>query len=202
MYRDTKQALRSLTGLATSQGGYFTAKQAEKAGYGYPHLTYHIDRGNFERVGRGLYRIPTVPRDEHDEFIRLSLWSRGRDDVPRAVVSHTSALALHDLSDMLPGRVHLTVPRGFRKQPPGNCQLHRGPLGPDDVVARNGFRVTTPRRTLIDVAAERTVPGEQLELAVQEAFDKGMVSRRRLQDAAAEVGADSRLNAVVQKALG
>ncbi len=201
-YRDTKQALRDLTELATTQGGYFTAKQAEKAGYDYPHLTYHIERGNFERVDHGLYRIPTIPRDEHDEFIRLSLWSRGRDDVPQAVVSHESALALHELSDMLPGKVHLTVPRTFRKQPPRNCQLHKGELGPKDVLARSGFRVTTPLRTLIDVAAENTVPTEQLELAVQDAVDRGMVTRRKLKDAAAQSGSNSRLNAAAQKALG
>jgi len=139
-YRDTKQALRDLTELATAQGGYFTAKQAEKAGYDYPHLTYHIERGNFERVDHGLYRIPTIPRDEHDEFIRLSLWSRGRDDAPQAVVSHESALALHDLSNMLPGKVHLTVPRTFRKQPPRNCQLHKGELEPKDVGLFRVFR--------------------------------------------------------------
>jgi len=201
-YRDTKQALRDLTELATTQGGHFTAKQAEKAGYDYPHLTYHIDRGNFERVDHGLYRIPTIPRDEHDEFIRLSLWSRGRDDVPQAVVSHESALALHDLSDMLPGKVHLTVPRTFRKEPPGNCQLHKAELESKDVAARGGFRVTTPLRTLIDVAAENTVPGEQLELAVKDAVDKGMVTLRKLKDAADQASTDSRLNAVVQKAFG
>lgn len=201
-YRDTKQALRDLTELATAQGGYFTAKQAEKAGYDYPHLAYHIDRGNFERIDHGLYRIPTIPRDEHDEFIRLSLWSRSRDDAPQAVVSHESALALHDLSDMLPGKVHLTVPRSFRKQSPRNCQLHKGELGPKDVLARSGFRITTPLRTLIDVAADSTVPTEQLELAVRDAVDKGMVTRRKLKDAAAQAGPDSRFLAAAQKVLG
>ena len=95
-------------------------------------------------------------------------------------MSHGSALALHDLSDLLPGKVHLIVPRTFRKQPPRNSQLHRGQLGPKDVLARSGFRVTRPLRTLIDVAAENTVPAEQLELAVQDAVDKGMVTRRKL----------------------
>ena len=33
------------------------------------------------------------------------------DDPPQAVVSHESALAIHNLSDLLPGKVHLTVPR-------------------------------------------------------------------------------------------
>lgn len=151
----------------------------------------------------GLSRIPTIPRDEYDEFIRLSLWSRGRDDKPQAMVSHESALALYDLSNVLPGKVLLTVPRTFRKQPPRNCQLHKGDLGPKDVLTRSGFRVITPLRTLKDVATANTVPTtEQLKLAVKDALHKGMVTRRKLKDAASQSEPDSRLNAAVQYALG
>ena len=98
-YRSQKYALRSLTALALTQGGYFTAKQAEQAGYRNPHLVYHLKAGNFERAGHGLYRIPTLPLSAHDDLVRLSLWSRGRDDQPQAVVSHQTALGLYDLGD-------------------------------------------------------------------------------------------------------
>ncbi len=199
--RDAQSALRALYDVAAAQGGYFTAKQAARVGYAKQHIAYHVAAGNFERIERGLFRLPTIPRSEHDEFIRLSLWSRGRDDVPQATVSHESALALHELCDVLPGKVHLTVPRTFRKQPPANCRLHRGRLAPVDTSARSGFRVTTPLRTLIDVAAEDTVPAEQLELAVREAFDKGMVTLRRIKDAAQQAGPDRRLRDAVEKAL-
>ena len=83
-YRSTQAARRELSDLAQTQGGYFTAKQATKAGYGRRHLDYHVKVGNFERVDRGLYRLPTVPPSVHDDLIRLSLWSRGRDDQPQA----------------------------------------------------------------------------------------------------------------------
>ena len=106
----------ALFALATSQGGYFTTKQAKEAGYGYKHLDYHETAGNFERVHHGLYRLPTVPISDHDEFIRLSLWSRNQKDEPQAVVSHESALVLHELSEVLPGKIHLTVPPRFRKR--------------------------------------------------------------------------------------
>ena len=102
-YRDTHESLRTLYALAATQGGYFTAKQAAEAGYDYAHLAYHLRTGNFERAGHGLYRLPTIPIAEHDDLIRLSLWSRDRQDRPQAVVSHDSALLLHQLSDVLPG---------------------------------------------------------------------------------------------------
>lgn len=83
MKRSRKDAALALSDLAHEQGGYFTTKQAIKLGYGYRHLDYHETAGNFERVAHGLYRLPTVPRGEHDTLIRHSLWSRNRKDLPQ-----------------------------------------------------------------------------------------------------------------------
>ena len=153
-YRDVQQARRALHAVATTQGGYFTAKQASEAGYGNRHLDYHAKAGNFERVGRGLYRLPMIPLDEQDELIRLSLWSRDRHDHPQAVVSHDTALAFHQLSDVLPVHLHLTVPPSFRKlSPSATVVLHRAVLASADVQEAAGFCVTSPKRTLLDVAA-------------------------------------------------
>jgi hypothetical protein len=98
------------------------------------------------------------------------------------VVSHESALALHDLSDLLAGQTHLTVPPGFRKQAPPGCVLHKEVLRPSDVEVRQGFRVTTPLRTLLDVA-RGNVSQEQLERAVADALRHGLVRRGRLESA-------------------
>jgi predicted transcriptional regulator of viral defense system len=124
-YHSTRQARRLLLELAGSQGGYFTAKQAGAVGYGRQHVEYHVAVGNFERIGHGLYRLPGVALAEHAELIRLSLWSRGRDDRPQAVVSHETALALHGLGDCPEGVVHLTVPRSFRKAAPAGASHRR-----------------------------------------------------------------------------
>jgi predicted transcriptional regulator of viral defense system len=196
-YRDTQHALRTLTAVAGTQGGYFTAHQAEQAGYVYPHLTYHVNRGNFERVGRGLYRIPTIPLGEHDDLIRLTLWSRGRDDVPKAVVSHESALSLHELSDMLPGKVHLTVPPSFRQAAPPGCALHKADIAAHESTAWGAFRVTTPLRTLTDVALEDGVPTEQMQRAIHDALERGLVMLSKLHAAAAGGGPRSRLPTLV-----
>ena len=96
MPRSSRESARVLFAHAIGQGGYFTAKQAHQAGYRYQHLEYHTSVGNFERVKHGLYRIPSIPPGEHDDLIRLSLWSRNQKDEPQAVVSHESALVLHE----------------------------------------------------------------------------------------------------------
>lgn len=194
-YRSPKIALRALYKVATTQGGYFTAKQAAEAGYGKQHIEYHSKSGNFKRIGHGLYRLPTVPHSDHDDFIRITLWSRGRDDAPRGVISHESALALHELSDLLPGKIHLTVPRSFRKRPPRSCVLHRGKVARGDADSWTGFRVTTPLRTLADAAGSDSVSTEQLRQAVVDALDRGQV--RRSQVAVAGKGSP-RLSAILK----
>jgi predicted transcriptional regulator of viral defense system len=179
MKRSAREASRQLFSLAVEQGGYFTAKQAREAGYDYPHLDYHVSCGNIVRVGHGLYRLPDLPPSEYDDLIRLALWSRNRQDQPQAVVSHESALVLHDLSDLLPTKTHLTVPPRFRKRAPHGCIMHRAALPPSDIEERQAFRVTTPLRTLLDVARS-DVSQEQLEMAVAEALRRGLVRQGRL----------------------
>jgi predicted transcriptional regulator of viral defense system len=192
-YRDPHDAIRALHGLATAQGGYFTAKQAASVGYDYPHLAYHLKAGNFERAGHGLYRIVTIPVADHDDLIRLHLWSRDRHDAPAAVVSHASALFLHQLSDVLPRQTHLTVPPGFRKALPKGCVLHKAVLSGTEIEPREGFAVTTPLRTLLDCATDTSVSEEQLAKAVEDATARGMVRPSKLQEAVKRTPAASRL---------
>ena len=179
-YRNTQGSLRSIYAIGAAQGGYFTAKQAAEAGYNYPHLIYHLRTGNFDRAGHGLYRLPTIPTSEHDDFIRLALWSRNREDMPQAAVSHESALLLHQLGDALPHRIHLTVPSSFRKQPPKGCVLHKTNLTPKEIEAREGFSVTTPLRTLTDVVAAASVSDEQLTKAINDALRRGLIRQSDL----------------------
>ena len=192
-YRSTKSARRELSDLAQTQGGYFTSKQAAAAGYAQPHLDYHLKAGNFERAERGLYRMSTVPLSEHDDLIRLSLWSRGRDDQPQAVVSHETALGVLGLGELLPKQTHLTVPHSFRKKPPAGCVLHKGNVALDEIEQREGFRVTKPLRTLIDVASTERVTQDQLNQIVLQALNEGLVRRARLEEAVRRQPPDSRL---------
>ena len=179
-YRDSKAALRSLTALAASQGGYFTASQAEEAGYDYPHLSYHLAQGNFDRASRGLYRIPTLPLSEHDDLIRLWFWSRGREDKPQGVFSHQTALALFDLAEFIPTKIHMTVPKSFRKRPPKGCVLHKASLEKLEWREHDVFRVTTPRRTLEDLAGDPSMPREQFEQAVKDAASRGRIRKSEI----------------------
>lgn len=169
--------------VADRQAGYFTARQALEAGYGYPLQHYHRERGHWVPAGHGLFRLRRYPEGENEQLTRLWLWSRNREGEPQAAISHETALGLWGLSDLMPERVHLSVPKGFRKRPPAGVVLHKADLAEGDVEERDGLPVTTPLRTLLDVARDRRVSPEHLESATREAVERGLVRQRRLREA-------------------
>jgi hypothetical protein len=144
-------------------------------------------------VDRGIFRIPSWPTREDDEYVLWRLWSRDR-----AVVSHESALALHDLGDVSPPRVHLTVPPGFRSNHPG-AVLHTELLPPEDVEEREAYRLTTAERSLLD-SAGGDLSQEQLDVAVSDALERGLVAPRRLRERSDDFG--DRAAVRIERALG
>lgn len=178
--------------MASVQSGYFTASQALDAGYSYQAQRKHVISGDWVRVDRGIYRLLEWPSGPHEDLVRWTLWSRSR-----AVVSHVTALALHELGDVMPARIHLTVPTDFRRRSPG-VVLHVADLPPGDVQQREGFALTTPLRSILDTAADGIEP-DQLARVVGDALARGLVTRRTLRLRADEFGPEAAL--AVERAL-
>jgi hypothetical protein len=186
----------ALMGVVAQQGGYFTARQALWAGYTYPRHHYHIQTGDWERVARGIFRLRDYPLSEREDLIVLSLISHNRASQPEAVFSHETALALHSLGEANSARVHLTVPPHFRRKLPTGVVAHHGDVPPGDWEERDGYRVTTPLRTLIDIAGDAT-SWPYLEAAVRDALRQGMVRRGQLRSAMTSDEAHARLLAAL-----
>lgn len=176
---DRRDLRRALLALASEQAGYFTAAQAKALGYSYQAQAYHRQSGNWTQIDRAIYRLLEWPPSGHDDLVRWSLWTGGR-----GVVSHETALAVHDIGEFEAPRIHLTVPPGFRKDDDA-LVLHKAVLPMEDIEERRGFRVTSVTRSLVDVAS--LAPEEdQLARAIEEALAQGKVTLRRLR-ARAEV---------------
>lgn len=169
-WRDPDEARARLFDIAQQQAGHFTAKQALEAGYSRRLQHYHASRGHWFRIDRGLYRLKEFPPGKHEDLVRWTLWSGGK-----AVVSHESAAALHELGDILPSRVHLTVPPGFRKKDGTGVLLHREPLEKSEIEEGEGYFMTRPLRTLIDLLSAG-VEGDWAAGAIRDAFRRGLVS--------------------------
>jgi len=190
--RDRVDLRRRLAQLAEQQSGYFTAAQALSAGYSYSAQRYHVHRGNWMQIDRALFRLPEWPAGLHEQYVRWFLWSRGR-----AVVSHETALAYYELGDVNPARVHLTVPPGFRQKSHG-VVLHTGELPGDDVRQQQGFKITTPLRSVLDVAAG-DLEIDQLATVIADALRTGAFTRRMLVERSDEFGAPAALR--IERAL-
>jgi predicted transcriptional regulator of viral defense system len=169
--------------LAGGQAGYFTASQARGLGYSPRSLVHHVAAGHFERVSRGFYRLVGVPADPHEDVIAAWLRFAPR----RAVVSHDTALALYDLAPSRSHEIHLVVPREHRprsSQPARGVKLHTTilPLRRDEVARRFGVEITSPARTLADVADIGVDPSVVVE-ATARALATGLVTAGELHEA-------------------
>ena len=183
---DRRELRRKLLQIAGTQSGLFTAAQAREAGYSYPAQKYHVDHGNWTRIDRGIFRLPEWPPGPHEDLVRWVLWTHNR-----GVVSHETAMSVYGLGDVDPTRTHLIVPTGFRKTAPG-VLLHRVSLHHDDIHRHDGFPITTPVRTLLDVASG-DLDLDQLAGAIQEAIASGRATRRELLLRADALGAHAAL---------
>ena len=162
----------SLVETASDHHGYVTMLQARAAGADPTQLRLLAGSGRLEHVARGVYRVPVLPRSEHDDLAFAIAWARGR-----AVVSHESALVLHDLSNVNPSVVHLTAPPDNYPRAQGSApvRIHRRHLPVNDVTVVDGLPVTTVARTIVD-CQELGTDQAQLRLAISNARQSGELS--------------------------
>jgi predicted transcriptional regulator of viral defense system len=190
--QDRRELRRRLLRLAGSQSGLFTAAQARDVGYSYSAQKYHVDHGNWARIDRGVFRLTEWPPQPHEDLVRWVLWSGHR-----AVISHGTALSVHGIGDVDPARIHLTVPPRFHKTAPG-LVLHTDVLPRTDIQHDDGFPITTPTRSILDVAAG-DLDLDQLAAAIREGIQAGKVTGNAIRRRADEFGSHAALR--VERAL-
>lgn len=157
--------------IAAAQDGHFTTAQAAQAGYSPQLLNKHLESGKITRVRRTVYRIVHYPVGEHEDLVVFWLWGERA-----GVFSHETALALHDLSDVLPAKAHLTLPASWRSRRlrvPDGLVLHHADVDATDRTWWGSVPVTTPARTVRDCAEANLTP-DLLEQALREGLARGL----------------------------
>jgi predicted transcriptional regulator of viral defense system len=146
--------------LAEAQAGYFTAAQAREAGLHQVRLAQLHQRGDIERVSRGVYRLTRYPISPLGQYMEAALWPQVRRPDAHGVISHESALVIYGLSDASPAKVHVTLPTGLRirRAVPKRLALHYADLTPKDVQQVDGVPVTTAARAIRDAHATQLGP--------------------------------------------
>jgi predicted transcriptional regulator of viral defense system len=173
----------ALYDIAAPQAGYFSLSQANDAGFSKQLLQFYLRDGRIDRAGRGIFRLRHFPSTfEHEDLVPVWLWTG-----QVGVFSHETALALHQLSDALPSKHHVTVPLAWRtrrlRTPPG-VVLHYADLNADEREWSGPVPVTTPLRTIED-AARDGLDANWVTQATEQGVKRGLFARRDAVRAAA-----------------
>lgn len=175
----TKKTVRPLdlvmSELADRQHGVVARRQLLEIGIGHGSIVGRLARGSLHPIHRGVYAVGRSGLDRKGRWMAAVL-SGG----PQAVLSHRSAGLLWGLVGIATGPVEITRPGRTRTRRPGILG-HEATLVADEIAWTDGIPVTSPSRTLFDLAAGLSL--RQLERAMNEADVRrltGRVSLRQL----------------------
>ncbi len=201
MLKQRKEAAKRLYEVAEAQQGFFTTKQAKAVGFAENTHPYHVQAGNWIREHRGIYRLASFPRGERPDLMLWSLWSRNRGETEQGVYSHQTALSLYDLSDVMPAKLHMTVPKGFRRNSeiPRVLVLHFADLPQNDIGAVHGVHVTKPMRTILDLFEGGDEPPAILRQALREGLRRGLIRRNEIAEARKHFADSKQLRTLFQR---
>src|SRR5450759_3725443 len=130
-----------LRDLAEAQNSLFTRQQAIAQDLTPAAVDNLVARGRVERVAHGIYRYPHLPGAQVEQY-EVALLRTGDAD---AALSHETALATYEVSDVNPSRYHVTVPRGrrIRRADSDLYVIHEQVLTPEQVTWWELMRIVT-----------------------------------------------------------
>jgi predicted transcriptional regulator of viral defense system len=150
----------AIAAFAERQHGIVSRGQLAELGLGRGAIDHRLKCGRLHLIHRGVFAVGHRLTSREGRWIAAVL-AVG----PGAVLSHRSAAALWGMRETARGRVDVTVPRVHRSRTA--IQVHQASLAADELTDARGIPVTTPARTLFDLAS--VVGPQALERAINEA---------------------------------
>jgi very-short-patch-repair endonuclease len=139
------QRPHQLAALAERQGGHVMYAQLIALGLTRRAVANLVARGSLIRVFRGVYAVghlATTPVDRAQAALLVA--------GPRSVLSHGSAATLWGIWERWDEPFEITI--ADNRRPSGLRVHHSRTLTLADVTTERGLRVTSPARTIVDVA--------------------------------------------------
>jgi very-short-patch-repair endonuclease len=142
-------------------------RQLVVLGFGEDAIERRLAAGRLHRLHRGVYAVGHTVLKVEGRWMAATLATGG-------ALSHASAAAAWELRPLGAGAIHVTVAGdGGRKRHAG-LRVHRSrTLAPHDITTHCGIPITTPARTIIDLA--RTLKGRPLETALDRAEQRRLL---------------------------
>jgi len=144
---------RAIRALAARQHAVVTRAQLRSIGLADSSISQRAATGRLHRLHTGVYSVGHTLLTQHGRWMAAVLACG-----PDATLSHSSAAALWGLRRSATATIDVTVPR-TGKRSRARIRIHRPrTLHPDETTTRRGIPVTTPARTILDVAATLRQP--------------------------------------------
>lgn len=142
--------------VAGRQHGVIAHAQLLALGLGPRGIAHRLADGRLHRLHRGVYAVGHRVLTPHGRWLAAVLAC-----APEAALSHRSAAALWRMLPRSASRTDIVVPTQAGVAQPV-LRVHRcASLHPREVTLREGIPVTTPARTLLDLARTRRAPLER-----------------------------------------
>lgn len=164
---------RVLARIASRQHGVLSRRQLVALGCDAEFVNRSLRSGRLHRIHKGVFAVGHAAVTIRGRWMAAVL-ACGED----SVLSHISAALLWGLVDRPSRLIHVVVPgRGSRSR--HGLVIHRTRRLPaEHRTERDGIPVTTPHRTLLDLAG--MLPPERLRFAVEAADRAGLLDVRDL----------------------
>lgn len=159
-------ATRDVISFAQDNGGVFSMQEAIALGLPKTTLQRRIDDGIFVRVGRGMLALPGTAT-------RSDLAMRAALKLLNGVVSHQSAARIHGFAAIPESPPSITVSHRSSYSFPEVVVHQSTDLLGGHVMDIGGMSVTTPVRTLVDLA--KVLGPRRLERVIEGALAAGKV---------------------------
>src|SRR5690349_6326049 len=170
-----RAADNEIAALAARQHGVVTRAQLEAIGLSRSAVGRRARDERLHRVHRGVYAVghPILTANGHRMAAVLACG-------PGAALSHASAAALWEIRRTAATRIDVSVPGAGGRGKRPRLRVHRAAkLTRDEVTEKDAIEVTTPARTLLDLAF--SLPRRALERALDEAVMRELFDLRALQ---------------------
>jgi very-short-patch-repair endonuclease len=139
-------------------------------------IGHRLQTGRLHRQRRGVYAVGSPRLTRHGVLIAAVLYCG-----PDAAASHGTAAEILEIRPAQRGKIEVSVPASMDRRPPGLRVHRRATLTARDVTRRHGIPVTTPVRTLVDLATR--LSRRELEAAINEADKRDLVDPEALRAA-------------------
>lgn len=163
--------------IIKNNGGTIRMSEALNLGISRYRLYSMLEKGDIERLSRGIYRLSNIPTMSEPDLAIITT------RIPSAVICLISALSFHDLTTQIPHKVSIALPIGIKTPKLNYPPITAYRFNKESFVAGIethqidgiSIRVYDPEKTLVDCFKFRNKIGMNIVLEALKLYKERQV---------------------------